>query len=106
MAKRKTTKKAASTNSAVSSASGERPTSKAGKSAKADPQSIATALKAAIELIKAAGGVERALEFVDNVQGLIEVCGSAEIARQTLQACRGVLEIESTGESDVSLRNA
>jgi hypothetical protein len=107
MAKKKTAKKAAKKKEfRVSSAFEERPFreefERSGRSASTnvDPQSIASALSAAIGLIKAAGGVDRAIQFIDDVETLIEVCGSAEIARQTLQACRGVLELKARGQAD------
>jgi hypothetical protein len=101
MAKKKTAKKSAFRVTSATEEKPGRPTGRTGNSAaNTDPQSIATALSAAIGLIKSAGGVSRAIQFIDDVQTLIEVCGSAEIARQTLQACRGVLEMKAKGQAD------
>ena len=108
MAKKKTAKKSAFRVAPAVEEKASRQESvrsRSSASANTDPQSIASALSAAIGLIKAAGGVDRAIQFIDDVQTLIEVCGSAEIARQTLQACRGVLELKGqvstpAGKSD------
>lgn len=59
-------------------------------------QSISSALDAAGSLIKAAGDIPRAIEFVEDVVALVSVCGDAKTAIATLNACSNFMP---TGEA-------